>query len=129
MKKITKEDIRDIELNLDGLLVSVPKNGKALLYDSDFYMYSKYVNHENKFEYHRFDYNKEDSFGFATSKLDTFSDVFKEFDNFDWYQFTGMVDFCKWFLEDNGFTVSRKETKAKISTYKKVKEEVIYGTL
>ena len=125
MKKIAKENIKDIELNWDGLLVSVPKNGKAIFYDSDFYMYSKYINHFNKTEYHRFDYNKEDSDLFATCKISSLADVIEDFDNFNWYQFRSMTDFCKWYLEDREFTVERKETTAKLSTYEKVKEEVI----
>ena len=101
--KLTKKDIKNFEYDWSGIIVAIPKNN--LYYDSELYMYGKYINHNNQVEWHRMDYNKEDSDMFSTCQLDSFKHVFSQFDKFDWYQFNDMRDFCKWYLTDYGYNV------------------------
>lgn len=98
MKHLKLDELKDFEYNWNGLLVSEPKN--PLQYDSAFYIYGKYINHNNDIEYHRIDLYKEDSDLFSTFKLVNYRDVIIHKDRFEWYQFEDLNDFCHWYFVD-----------------------------
>lgn len=92
MKRI--QDYNECEIN--GIVVAIPKS--PFQYDNELYIYGRYINHNNEIEYHRVDYSKEDSDMFSTIKLNGFKDVFHHFDDFIWYQFEDLGDFCNWYI-------------------------------
>ena len=98
MKRI--QNYKEYETNWNGIVVAIPKH--SLQYDSELYIYGRYINHNNEIEYHRVDYDKEDSDMFSTIKLNQFKDVFHHFDDFVWYQFDNLNDFCHWYFVDKG---------------------------
>ena len=119
MRELIKEDYELLKTKWEGILVAVPKPSLAISYDSELYIYSKYINHINEEEYHRIDYNKEDSSMFATCIL-KFNDIFSNFNDFYWYQFENLEDFCSFYLKRQGYKISRSETKTEINMYKKI---------
>ena len=105
MKHLKIDELKDFEYNWNGLLVSEPKN--PVQYDSAFYIYGKYINHNNEIEYHRIDLYKEDSDLFSTFKLVNYRDVIRHKDKFEWYQFDDLKDFCRWY---NPYEENKTET-------------------
>ena len=107
MKHLKLDELKDFEYNWNGLLVSEPKN--PLQYDSAFYIYGKYINHNNEIEYHRIDLYKEDSDLFSTFKLVNYRDVIIHKDRFEWYQFEDLKDFCSWYTSCEENTTKKTE--------------------
>lgn len=115
MIKITKDNYKSLEHEWYGLVVAIPLIPD---YDSDMYLYSKYINHNNEEEYHRVDWNKENSSAFSTCQLVRFNEVFHNFENFKWFHFQSLDEFFTWCVKGMGYKIERPETK--------VEEEQIY---
>ena len=107
MKKLSEKELKDLENNWKGIIVAVPKITDC---DSELYIYGKYINYNDEIEYHRIDYNKEDSFMFSTCELDSFNWILHHFEDYKWFQFDDLIDFSKWYLKE-GYNRTNTETK------------------
>ena len=102
MCKLLQENYMDfIDHGWHGIVVAIPKSEYASQYDSELYLYSRYWTRENGIEYHRVDYNKEDSELFATCIVEGVEYELNCFDEFDIYVFDDLKEFCKWYIKQD----------------------------
>lgn len=150
MQRITEKDLDT--LKFDGIIVSVPRDIEegqhkdiSFIVECNYYTNGKHGYEEpgagaDESSFYHICYNMSNlPFGLwmnATSRF-TIEHVFR-FDSYDYYKFDSLTEFCIWFLQRSKYEIwntsgdlkgeirkiePRKETTAKVSTYKKIKED------
>lgn len=123
MKEITQDNYQNLEFNWEGIIIGVPT--VPLYYNSELYMYKQQVNYDTEpitRSYYISGYNGEDKCinGFSadwTPSGDTLDDIFHWTEDFKYYQFDDLKEFCEWYLQKTkDFEKSIKSFKDKTQT-------------
>ena len=140
MRKLSKEDLQDLQF--DGIIVGVPiieniKEGQhddiSFIVECNYYTNGKHGYKEPGYgcdnsSFYHVAYNMSclpnGLWMNATSRF-TIEHSFR-FDSYDYYKFENMIEFCKWYLNGEGYKCERPQTKATKNTYVKVDKEWIH---
>lgn len=139
MIKITEQDLDNLQF--DGIIVGVPiieniKEGQhddiSFIVECNYYTNGKHGYPEpgngcNNSSFYHVCYNTDSLenglWMNATSRF-TIDHIFR-FDSYNYYKFENMTEFCKWYLNREGYKCERPETKVTKNTYVKVDKEWI----